>query len=58
MVFVGEAFAGQAILRQAFEYGLCHVQPGPLWFGVLHARLRMIVPAAGGVTHVPGHGTA
>ena len=58
MVFVGEAFAGEQIGLQAFEDGLWHVQLGPLRLGILHARSRTIVPAAGGVTHVPGHGPA
>ena len=54
MVFVGEAFAGETIGLQAFEDGLWHVHLGPLRLGILHARSRTIVPAAGGVTHVPG----
>ena len=58
MVFVGEAFAGETIGLQAFESWLWHVQLGPLRLGILHPRSRTIVPAAGGVTHVPGHGSA
>ena len=58
LVFVGEAFAGETIGLQACEDGLWHVQLGPLRLGILHARSRTIVPAAGGVTHVPGHGSA
>jgi hypothetical protein len=58
MVFVAEAFAGEPIRLPAFEDGLWHVQLGPLRLGILHARSRTIVPAAVGVTHVPGHGSA
>ena len=58
MVFVGEAFAGETVGLQACDEGLWHVQLGPLRLGILHERSRTIVPTAGGVTHVPGHGEA
>jgi hypothetical protein len=58
MVFVGEAFAGETVGLQACDDGLWHVQLGPLRLGILHERSRTIVPTAGGVTHVPGHGEA
>ncbi|MFN9946190.1 MAG: hypothetical protein ACK56S_05035 [Planctomycetota bacterium] len=58
MVFVGEAFAGETVGLQAYDEGLWHVQLGSLRLGILHERSRTIVPMAGGVTHVPGHGEA
>ena len=57
-VFVGEAFAGETVGLQACEEGLWLVQLGPLRVGIQHERSRTIVPMAGGVTHVPGHGEA
>jgi hypothetical protein len=57
-VFVGEAFAGETVGLQAYDEGLWHVQLGSLRLGILHERSRTIVPMAGGVTHVPGHGEA
>ncbi|MFN9757278.1 MAG: integrase core domain-containing protein [Planctomycetota bacterium] len=58
LVFVGEAFAGETVGLQAYDEGLWHVQLGSLRLGILHERSRTIVPMAGGVTHVPGHGEA
>ena len=58
MVFVGEAFAGEAVGLRTLDEGLWHVHLGPLRLGVLHERSRTIVPLESGVTHVPGHGEA
>ncbi|MBM3494561.1 MAG: transposase [Armatimonadetes bacterium] len=56
-VFLGEAFAGEALGLEAVDDGLWHVHLGPLRLGVLHGRSRTVVPLLPSVTHVPGHGT-
>lgn len=53
-VFIGEAFAGEALGLQVVGDGIWRVDLGPLRLGVLHARSRTVVPELPSVTHVPG----
>ena len=56
--FVGQPLAGEKVGLQAREERLWRTQFKPLRLRVLREFSRPIVPTAGGVNHVPGHGEA